>query len=66
MSEPVGTISMASMVRSPIRMTEPLPNCFSICERAEARALRLLSSIVVSSNGVIVSGCSLPLARLTE
>jgi hypothetical protein len=29
-SEPVGMTSQASATRSPIRMTEPLPNCFSI------------------------------------
>src|SRR5688500_12645878 len=27
--EPVGTVSTASDVRCPRRMTEPLPNCFS-------------------------------------
>ena len=36
--EPVGITAMGAMTRSPRRMTEPLPNCLSICERASPSA----------------------------
>src|SRR5918994_4157531 len=36
-SAPVGTASMAMVPFSPIFMTEPLPNCFSIWPRAMSR-----------------------------
>ncbi len=48
-SEPVPITSVASTTRSPMRITEPLPNCFSIWVRAAERARFLFSSIVVSS-----------------
>ena len=41
---PVEMAEMAMLVRSPIRMMEPLPNCFSICDNAAASALDLFSS----------------------
>ncbi|KAG1322518.1 hypothetical protein G6F61_015189 [Rhizopus arrhizus] len=44
-SEPVGMASTGSTTRSPMRITEPLPNCFSIWPRAAARARFLFSSI---------------------
>jgi hypothetical protein len=47
-SEPVGTTSTISATRSPMRMTEPLPNCFSIWLSAADRARFLFSSIVDS------------------
>ena len=44
--EPVETTSIArSTSASPIFMIEPLPNCFSICDRAAASAFALFSSI---------------------
>ncbi|MNN44342.1 hypothetical protein D3C81_1586280 [compost metagenome] len=43
--EPVGIASTGSTTRSPMRITEPLPNCFSIWPRAAARARFLFSSI---------------------
>ena len=47
-SEPVETVWMSrSTLPSPMRMIEPLPNCFSICESAAASALALLSSMKV-------------------
>jgi hypothetical protein len=47
-SEPVETVWMSrSMLPSPMRMIEPLPNCFSICDSAAARALALFSSMEV-------------------
>jgi hypothetical protein len=48
MSEPVPMTSAASTLLSPMRITEPLPNCFSICPRAAERARFLFSSMVVS------------------
>src|SRR5690606_27018077 len=46
-SEPVPITSAASTLPSPMRITEPLPNCFSIWLRAAERARFLFSSIVV-------------------
>ncbi|MNV73201.1 hypothetical protein D3C71_1663350 [compost metagenome] len=46
-SEPVGMTSTASTTRSPMRITAPLPNCFSIWPRAAVRARFLFSSIGV-------------------
>src|SRR6266508_1536742 len=37
--EPVGITSTGITVRSPRRITEPLPNCLSICARARSSAL---------------------------
>src|SRR6478735_3419423 len=49
-SEPVETTWMPrSTSASPIFMIEPLPNCFSICERAAWRAFALFSSILGAS-----------------
>jgi hypothetical protein len=48
-SEPVGTAWMSwDTSASPSFMIEPLPNCFSIWDRAACRALRLLSSMMVA------------------
>jgi nicotinamide mononucleotide (NMN) deamidase PncC len=41
----VEMVGIASLARSPMRITAPLPNCFSIWLNAEESALRLLSSI---------------------
>src|SRR5690606_15182930 len=46
-SEPVGITGTTSATRSPMRMTEPLPYCFSIWVRAADSAGFLFSSIVV-------------------
>src|SRR5690606_19381489 len=46
-SEPVGITGTTSATRSPMRMTEPLPYCFSIWVRAAESARFLFSSIVV-------------------
>src|SRR5690606_27882982 len=46
-AEPVPTPSAGSTLPSPIRITEPLPNCFSIWLKAAERARFLFSSIVV-------------------
>src|SRR5690606_11948696 len=54
-SEPVLTTSTASTRPSPMRMTAPLPNCFSIWPSAAASARFLFSSIVVVL--VIVDWC---------
>src|SRR6185437_410081 len=52
--EPVDTTSMArSTSWAPIFMIEPLPNCFSIWERAACRALALFSSILGASAAVL-------------
>ena len=37
--EPVGMTSIGVAARSPRRITEPLPNCLSICARATSSAL---------------------------
>jgi len=44
-SEPVGMASTGSTTRSPMRITEPLPNCFSIWLSAADSARFLFSSI---------------------
>src|SRR5690606_29772968 len=44
--EPVGIDSTAWAVPSPMRMTDPLPNCFSIWLRAADSARFLFSSIL--------------------
>src|SRR6185436_7476991 len=45
--EPVDTTSMSRVaIESPRRMTEPLPNCFSIWPSAAERAFLRLSSIL--------------------
>ena len=41
---------------SPRRMIEPLPNCFSICDRAACKALRLLSSMMLASSFSMIIG----------
>src|SRR5215213_7241262 len=38
-TEPVGMTSIGARTSSPRRMTEPLPNCLSICARAVSSAL---------------------------
>src|SRR5262249_58588810 len=38
-SDPVGITSIGAAARSPRRMTDPLPNCLSICVRATSSAL---------------------------
>jgi hypothetical protein len=46
---PTTTLSYAaSTLLSPMRMTEPLPNCFSICPRAAESARFLFSSMALS------------------
>src|SRR6476661_5363357 len=59
--EPVETTWMPrSTSASPIFMIEPLPNCFSICERAAARALALFSSILGEGfSGVVLMTLSI-------
>ena len=48
-SDPVETASTSGMAPgSPSRMTEPLPNCFSICPRAAASAFLRFGSVVRS------------------
>ena len=49
--EDIQVVSTASTVRSPMRITEPLPNCFSIWPRAAASARFLFSSIAVVLKG---------------
>src|SRR5690606_28651189 len=46
-SDPVGITGTTSATRSPMRMTEPLPYCFSIWVTAADSARFLFSSIVV-------------------
>src|SRR5690606_37665776 len=46
-SEPVPITSAGSTLPSPMRITEPLPNCFSIWPSAAESARFLFSSIVV-------------------
>ena len=49
-SAPVGMDSMFIPMLSPMRMTEPLPNCFSIWPSAASSALsRSVSAISLSS-----------------
>jgi hypothetical protein len=52
--EPVEITAIGPMASfAPRRMTDPLPNCFSSCERAVSIALlRSSATIVISSVGV--------------
>src|SRR6185437_2911923 len=52
--EPLGMISTGVRVSSPSRMTEPLPNCRSICRSAASRALFL--SLARSGDAVLPLG----------
>jgi hypothetical protein len=40
-------VLLVGLVFSPMRITAPLPNCFSICESAALNAFCLLSSILL-------------------
>jgi hypothetical protein len=51
---PVGTVSMAIEPLSPIFMTAPVPNCFSIWLRARSRALPRPSPSTLVTGGASV------------
>jgi len=73
-SAPVGIDSIAMWTFSPIRMIEPLPNCFSICPRATPSAFSRSSAIALSprvvcalSNWTLRVGCVIrPRAARTD
>src|SRR3954447_13377015 len=51
--EPVGMTSICIAGRSPSRMTDPLPNCLSICANARSRALSRSGPATMSATPVV-------------
>ena len=51
--DPVGITSIGARPSSPSRMTDPLPNCRSICDRAVSRARSRSSDALTDVNGVL-------------
>src|SRR5688500_7501391 len=50
--EPVGMTAVCTTGRSPRRITEPLPNCLSICANARSRALSRSGPATMSATPV--------------
>src|SRR5688500_4535860 len=51
--EPVGMTAIWTTGRSPRRITEPLPNCLSICARARSSALSRSGPATMSATPVV-------------
>src|SRR4051795_4127474 len=51
--EPVGMIAVCTTGRSPSRITEPLPNCLSICANARSSALSRSGPATMSATPVL-------------